>query len=199
MARKHYPQEKNNEWFTILMDAYAISDEGTLKNLAEDSVLRGQKVACRKGCDNCCKRASAPINPLEFRGIFLYVNEIMDGNLKKKLTPRLISHKSSTECPFLMDAKCSIYAVRPVICRSYFVFNKVCGANEDVSATRRQDMFLNIKNNVPQSVLAKFYDYKEFGVLTETQKREAIAGGHMMKISTIMHMIDWADFAKKLK
>ena len=74
--------------------------------------------ACRTGCSYCC-HTSVAISQLE-------ANMIGDaiGLAPRKATLRQsredVAHYHRQPCPFLKNAKCSIYAVRPMACRLMF-------------------------------------------------------------------------------
>jgi len=67
-------------------------------------------LACKMGCDLCCMDYS--IFPVEFYSI---ANRLSDQNLKLDLP--VVKDKES--CAFLKDHTCSIYAERPIICRTH--------------------------------------------------------------------------------
>lgn len=76
-------------------------------------------VACRKGCSHCCKMAVA-ISSHEAEEITKatgrpHVNARMeiDGAV-------LIEKYRDVPCPFLVNNECSIYEVRPMVCRTYY-------------------------------------------------------------------------------
>jgi Fe-S-cluster containining protein len=86
-------------------------------------------VACKKGCANCC-HGRVWINQVEADLIadtyglkISRIAEIMD----KDTFPL---RDSSRPCPFLsVDLACTIYAVRPLVCRTHFNFeptNELC-------------------------------------------------------------------------
>lgn len=66
-----------------------------------------QKIQCHEGCSYCCTLQS--VSRLEARIIqdFIHTNFII-GNGKVKQT-----------CAFLHEGRCSIYDVRPIICRTH--------------------------------------------------------------------------------
>ena len=67
-------------------------------------------LACKMGCDLCCMDYS--IFPLEFYSI---ADQLSKQDLKLDLP--VVKDKES--CVFLKDHKCTIYAERPIICRTH--------------------------------------------------------------------------------
>ncbi len=65
---------------------------------------------CKAGCDFCCMDYS--ILPIEFYSI---LNELKTENTK----PDTNLNAESDQCIFLKEHKCSIYAERPIICRTH--------------------------------------------------------------------------------
>jgi hypothetical protein len=53
--RLHFPEdEKKLPWLPLLLDAYAIADTGVSIALRGEEKRRKVKLACAKGCGNCC-------------------------------------------------------------------------------------------------------------------------------------------------
>ena len=67
-------------------------------------------LACRAGCDLCCMDYS--IFPVEFYSI---ADQLSKQNLKLDLP----AVNKGENCAFLKDHKCTIYAERPIICRTH--------------------------------------------------------------------------------
>jgi Fe-S-cluster containining protein len=67
-------------------------------------------MVCRKGCDLCCVDYS--IFPVEFYSIQKEINERNYTTTKSKAT-------NAESCVFLENHACTIYAERPVICRTH--------------------------------------------------------------------------------
>jgi Fe-S-cluster containining protein len=189
--RKHYPHEKKYPWLSILLDSYAIHDYEMAKSVAESERRRRAKIVCHKGCYVCCLRADIPISFLEVRGILWYVTEVMDYETQEKLKPRLLNYRSSTECPFLLDGLCSVYPVRPLACRGFFVFGAPCEENEDPAITRPEDIH-RPDQALGKRIAMRFLDYDEYGLTTRKEKEEAFEGGIMYDTAKPMHGFDWS-------
>lgn len=75
--------------------------------------------ACRAGCDRCCHQRfsvfeveAAPIRSA------LAALERSDPGLRQRIRDQG-ADRSSTRCALLVDGQCSVYAQRPLICRSH--------------------------------------------------------------------------------
>lgn len=67
-------------------------------------------ITCRKGCDSCCILES--VFPVEAYAIY---ESIRSG----ERAHQIISGDTPGRCVFLREGSCSIYMVRPVICRTH--------------------------------------------------------------------------------
>ncbi len=67
-------------------------------------------IACREGCDSCCILES--VFPVE--AYVIYKSLLADERIAED-----ISIYQKGRCVFLHDGGCSIYSVRPVICRTH--------------------------------------------------------------------------------
>lgn len=99
--------------------------------LAEGFLARAPEgaVACKAGCDHCCHQ-SVGVTPPEALAIFDHLTTALADDELEAVKARVAEARqrtrglSSTErfspdhpCPFLRDARCSIYEVRPLSCR----------------------------------------------------------------------------------
>lgn len=89
----HQLVEQIDQWISGMTDRYA------------------KHLACRKGCDLCCRRKFS-VTAVEAYNIALAY-----GELPKPLRDAVRQPKES--CAFLIDGACSIYAARPAICRTF--------------------------------------------------------------------------------
>jgi Fe-S-cluster containining protein len=164
-ARVNFPGDEGNfEWLPMLLDAYAIVDTGVSIAVKEHEAEHNVKLACRKGCDSCC-RTDVPLYPLELVCIYWYASEKITGETRKELKERLMFHMKSRPCPFLAKGECVIYEVRPVSCRQFNVFGDQCSAGEDPYFTRREDVLTPIREYTHEAfkVMLPFYNVKEAG------------------------------------
>ncbi|MCX8069882.1 MAG: YkgJ family cysteine cluster protein, partial [Thermodesulfovibrionales bacterium] len=119
---KYKSDEENHSWLKILLDAYEAVDDGITKSLQDYEAKNQVRLACKKGCSNCCKtHQDIPVYPLELVGIYWYTIEKIDGDTRKTLKTQLGRYKGEARCPFLVDDLCAIYEVRPISCRQFNV------------------------------------------------------------------------------
>lgn len=92
----------------------------------------GFKPACQAGCSYCCS-SHITLLPQEAFSIGLYLAGNCNVDLFSKLAEQCFDIASVLEnysledfaadyfrpCPFLLDKKCSIYEVRPIVCRNW--------------------------------------------------------------------------------
>jgi len=144
--RLHYPEDEQRlRWLPLLLDAYAVVDTGIAIAIRDEVKKSGKKLACDKGCDNCCvHQKDLPMYPHELVGIYWYVSEKIALPERAVLRERLERHVAGSGCPFLIDGSCSIHPMRPVGCRQFNVFSKPCAPGEDPYFTRRNDVLVPI-------------------------------------------------------
>jgi Fe-S-cluster containining protein len=163
--RLHFPQDESRlPWLSLLLDAYAIADTGIAVAIRDEEKRRKKKLACTKGCGNCCAhQKDLPLYPHELVGIYWYVSEKMVSPGRDLLKDRLAHHKADSPCPFLIDNACSIHPVRPIGCRQFNVFTAPCAAGEDPYYTRRVDVLLPITDYTDRAfaVVLPFYNMKK--------------------------------------
>ncbi|MFQ3574375.1 MAG: YkgJ family cysteine cluster protein, partial [Thermodesulfovibrionales bacterium] len=159
--RKQYrADEANYPWLSLLLDAYELVDRTLEEAIREYEIRHSVSLACKMGCSSCCKtHKDIPVYPLELVGIYWYVIEKLKGNTRQILREQLKAYKGETRCPFLVDDLCSIYEMRPIACRQFNVFNKVCKEGEDPYYTRKQDVFIPPRdiNDKAFSIMLPFY------------------------------------------
>jgi Fe-S-cluster containining protein len=163
--RQHFPEEERKlPWLPLLLDAYAIADTGVFIAIRDEEKRRKVKLACAKGCGNCCvHQKDLPFYPHELVGIYWFVSEKMVQPLRAVLRDRLDQHGAGSACPFLIDNSCSIHQVRPIGCRQFNVFRKPCVEGEDPYYTRRDDVLVPLPEYIDRAFAAvlPFYNIKE--------------------------------------
>ncbi len=133
--------EKRLPWLPMLLDAYAIVDTGVAIAVRKIEKKRKKKLACTKGCGNCCvHQQDLPLYPHELVGIYWYASEKMTEPGRAILRARLANRPADAACPFLVENACSIHIVRPAGCRQFNVFTSPCSPGEDPYYTRRDDV-----------------------------------------------------------
>ncbi|MGH6648711.1 YkgJ family cysteine cluster protein [Aquabacterium sp.] len=96
-----------------------------------------QTVACEAGCSFCCRQFEVVAQPVEVLEIHAHVSRHFKPDqlrgVIQRATQNVAARKAATEqerltlrptCPFLVDHSCSIYAVRPSVCRNYHATDK---------------------------------------------------------------------------
>ncbi len=163
--RPSFPvEEEKLPWLSLLLDAYAVVDRGVSVAIEEQKRKWNKKLACRKGCDNCCRtHTDIPVYPLELVGIYWFVSEKTAGPLRETLRKQLLEHRAGDACPFLTQDSCSVHVIRPVACRQFNVFDKTCTVGEDPYYTRRQDVLTPIRGYTKKafSIVLPFYGVED--------------------------------------
>lgn len=184
------PDETKYPWLTILLDSFAICDEGTRQDLKRDEKRTRRAVACHKGCSACCVRPAVPISTPELRGVSWYVSERLDHATQDRLIPRLRNHQASPECPFLLDRECAIYPMRPIACRIFHVYTSACYPSEDVFQSRPGDIFIQDRDTA-RRVGMRFLDSDVYGLNTMREKKAAFDREIMLSETIPMHYVNW--------
>jgi Fe-S-cluster containining protein len=72
-------------------------------------------LACRKGCDDCCRHIS--IFPVEAHALAMALRDLPpeEGERIRKLARKASPHA----CPLLENGLCLLYLARPIICRTH--------------------------------------------------------------------------------
>lgn len=102
-----------------------------------DDILRKYKdefsyrIACKSGCSLCCKVLRVEIFPTEASYITKYIKSNYTKKqldiLKNNLTKTINKKDAIVGCPLLIDNICSIYPVRPFVCRIFLSDNyQIC-------------------------------------------------------------------------
>jgi len=191
--RETYPAaERKYKWLPTLLDTFAIADEG-VSETREHNQAQGTPIACAAGCSACCKNPTVPFTKPEMQGISWYASEVLDGEIRSRVTERLQNHASTTECPFLVDDRCSIYPVRPLICRQYMVRGQQCEVGENVNDDRPGDVVMPPRRSIQKVAvsLLQFWDFP-----TRKAKIAAFEGGFIGLQAKDMHRYDWKEMAK---
>ena len=195
--RLNYPNDELiHPWLSRLLEAYHITDEGVAEGIRRETV-QGRTLACGKGCAACCRsHTTIPVYPLELVGISWYVTEKLTGKLREQLKQQLGDYSNQPGCPFLVDDICSIHPLRPMACRQFNVFDKVCAEGEDAYYTRRQDVLTPIKKYTDQAfdVTLPFY-----GVENKLERRKAIEQGAIHRIAKALKECNWDSLAEKME
>ena len=74
------------------------------------------RIACRKGCDGCCRHIS--LCRVEAVNIALALRQLPGDEILRIRAKALASSRDGS-CPLLEDGACLLYPARPVICRTH--------------------------------------------------------------------------------
>ncbi|GAQ94125.1 putative zinc- or iron-chelating domain-containing protein [Thermodesulfovibrio aggregans] len=194
--RLSFPEdEKNHIWLPLLLNAYAIMDEGVKRDIERYEKL-GYSLACKRGCSSCCKtHRDIPIYPIEIVGIYWYVIEKVKEPFRTKIKNSLISHKKGQPCPFLIDGICFIYPMRPLACRQFNVFNNPCSPGEDPFYTRPKDVLKPSEHYLGKAL----YETTPFyNVYTDDERVEFINSGKLNALTRILQNYPWIELARRM-
>jgi Fe-S-cluster containining protein len=140
-------------------------------------------------------RPEIPVSQLEILGIWWYVLEKLDPGMRENLRERLITGSRSIRCPFLVDARCAVYPVRPLACRFLHVFGEPCKPEEIPVQDRPGDVWLP-REAVPRAL---FIMLEYFGFKTAEERLKAMEEGYLATVSSLMSEFPWANLARAKK
>ena len=194
--RLHYPNaEAAQPWLAALLDAYHEIDRGVHQSVRREE-RQGRRLACFRGCAPCCRsHQDIPVYPLELMGLYWFCIERLVGEPRARLRHQLASYQGVGACPFLMDEACGVHPMRPMACRQFNVFDRVCAEGEDAYHTRRKDVMTPIRRFADAAFdrLLPFY-----GVKTKRERREALAQGRVHALAQPLRGVDWPRLAARM-
>jgi Fe-S-cluster containining protein len=194
--RLSFPSDENKHlWLPFLLDAYFIVYKG-IDEAVRTAFKKGRKLACSKGCSNCCKtHQTIPVYPLELVGLSWYVTEKISGPERDIIKTQLRNYKENDPCPFLVNSACSVHPMRPVSCRQFNVFGTPCAEGEDPYYTRREDVLSPIKQYTDRAffIMLPFY-----GVEDENERWRIIESGAVHQVVKLMQTCNWKSLADKM-
>jgi Fe-S-cluster containining protein len=183
-------------WLPMLLDAYFVADQGVAQGIRQQTDL-GRTLACARGCSACCRsHATIPVYPLELAGLTWYATEHIQGEVRGKLKAQLLQHKTSDPCPFLVDGACSVHPMRPLACRHFNVFGKVCAEGEDAFYSRPEDVLAPVTEYMDA---AFFIMLPYYGVTDETERRRLIGAGAMHKLARVLQECRWPSLMQSMQ
>jgi len=189
--RLTYPDdEAKHPWLAIILTAHHIVDTGITIELGEEEAKRQAKTACQRGCSNCCALfPDIPVSPLEILGISWFVMEQLAGDVRKEVSERITRLWQIGECPFLISSVCSVYPMRPLACRMFFVFGSPCRPGENVARTRPDDAWWHSKAVTRPAAMAMLPYY---GITGKDEKARALSEGYIYSISDAIYELSWS-------
>jgi len=191
-----FPQEEQRlPWLSMLLDGYAIADEGVGEALRREE-RQGRKLACGRGCASCCRtHTTIPVYPLELVGLYWYATERVHGAARAQLKAQLRHHDKEGACPFLVDDACAVHPMRPMACRQFNVLGTACAEGEDAYYTRRQDVLTPLKSYTDKAFHAMLPFY---GITDKAKRRQAVKAGALHAMARVMKDCDWAKLAQRM-
>jgi Fe-S-cluster containining protein len=179
-------------WLALLLNAYAIVDEG----IAAAAQQKDKGIACSKGCAVCCRILNdIPAYPIELVGIYWHSVEKIESPARDKLKANLLNHAPGSPCPFLIESSCSVYHVRPMSCRQFNVLGKPCAENEDPYHTRKKDVLMPLEKYTDRAFMATLPFY---GVINEKDKQRVIKDRLIHTQARILQKCEWKELAKRM-
>jgi Fe-S-cluster containining protein len=196
VRRLAFPEaETRYAWLPLLLDAYFITDRGVAEAIRLMQ-RKGHRLACARGCANCCAtHRSIPVYPVELAGLSWYVTERLPGPLRARLIPQLQGHRHGDPCAFLIDGVCAVHSMRPMACRQFNVFNRVCAVGEDAYYTRREDVLTPLKKFTDQAFVAVMPFY---GAKTKSESRRIVQRGLMHTAVRDLQQCEWSALVAKM-
>ena len=183
-------------WLGHLFKAYRRTDSLSEEVIRETEAQTGKKVACKKGCYQCCLKTDIPILEIEIAGISWYIKDRISVEVRQELIRNLKDLTPMSPCPFLINNLCSIYPVRPLGCRNFLVLGIPCKPNEDIAVTRRHDIVPGRPDKHRKQVVPEVLAAMDIPV---AHRKELAEKGHLPKIAKDLHSLNWASFAKILE
>lgn len=196
IQRLGFPEdEKRYRWLPLLLDAYFITDQGVAEGI-ELMRRKGHRLACAKGCSSCCvTHRSIPAYPIELVGISWYAVEKLSEPVRSRLQAQLQAHHKGDPCGFLLDGICSIHPLRPMACRQFNVFNRICDEGEDAYYTRRHEVLTPLKKYTNKAFMATMPFY---GDRSRAEYRNIVEKGLMHMAAKDMQQCNWQSLADKM-
>lgn len=191
--------EKTHSWLTLVLDAYAVVDEGVGRAVAEEEKKIGRKLACRRGCDTCCRtQLDIPVYPHEMMGLYWYCAEKIKQPTREVLRMRLLDRKRRG-CPFLLDGACSIHPLRPTGCRQFNVFGTPCAEGEDPFHTRKEDVVTPERAFAHRAfaLVLSLYGVDDSAMGEKEKKSAAERVIHTQVVN--LQSFDWGKLAERMK
>jgi uncharacterized protein len=197
IPRLAFPEdEARQSWLALLLTAYALVDAGVAEAVQQQEA-QDRRLACHKGCAACCRsHTTIPVYPLELIGITWYAVEKLDGPVRERLIRQLRDYRKDGPCPLLVDDTCSIHPLRPMACRQFNVFDRVCAEGEDAYYTRRADVLTPIRA-YPDAALDAMLLFH--GVADEPQRRTLIESGEVHRLAKVLQDYDWPKLAERMQ
>ena len=118
--------------------AFVANLQRGVTRVIQTAINQGVKIACHAGCSHCCSARVEAMAPEVFRISRELAGRPPDelNHLVQRLNAHVVFQSEAaawsqrTECPFLISGLCSIYDVRPGVCRKAHSLDvRKCQAN----------------------------------------------------------------------
>jgi hypothetical protein len=136
------------------------------------------------------------VYPPELIGLTWYAVAKIEAPVRTRLIVQLQAYQRGAPCPFLVDDVCSVHPLRPMACRQFNVFDRVCTEGEDAYYTRRADVLTPIKAYA-DSAFEQLLPL--MGVADAAQRRALIESGAVHQSVRVLQEIDWAKVAARMQ
>lgn len=177
--------ERLDPGFSLALDALAMVEMSIARTLG------GRKPACRQGCAACCVNQLIPASPLELMLLHAHIR-LHSRGLRSRARSGAVSNASSPigPCPFWTKGGCTVYAVRPIGCRQFLVFNRVCRPDEDAQLERPQECFVPDYAAMNAALLHTLPWYAAWkGYPGNENPAEGVR--FLRSVTTIIQAVDW--------
>jgi uncharacterized protein len=117
-------------------------------------------------------------------------------DLRGRVAGQLRAHAPGSPCPFLVDGSCSVHPMRPIACRQFNVFDRVCAEGEDAFHSRRADVLTPIGRFADRAFdrMLPFY-----GITDRRERREAVKTGRLHALARVLQGLDWGRLAERME
>ncbi|HRY91139.1 MAG TPA: YkgJ family cysteine cluster protein [Candidatus Gracilibacteria bacterium] len=179
-----------------MLKAFELTDKTVQEQLATSGLK--EKVACRKGCSACCEQPELPILNAEIETIGDHIKNRIGRELRRKILKKVERQKpSSMACPFLIDKACSIYAVRPLACRTFHMVGLQCRPGENILNTRFEDMVMLDSQKMNEALWPMVALIEENVEKMDKQDSKYLElAGFITSQNTPLSQMDWDGFLK---
>jgi Fe-S-cluster containining protein len=186
--RPREPDEDEHAWLTILLDALHVLDHGLADEVAVEEQRRGVRVGCHAGCTACCQ-SRLRLRRIEIEGIAWYASTRLDQDTWNRVKAQL-AREDDGVCPFLLDGQCSVRPLRPITCRTFFVFGEPCRVGERLFQIRPGDVF-DRSEALDERVAMRLLDDESYGLGDEQAKLAAYRTSMMYMSALDLQQVDW--------
>jgi Fe-S-cluster containining protein len=165
----------------LLRKGYALTGEVIANQLKEQNI----NVICSKRCSACCENMELSVLDIEMQLIKKYILTMVDSPIKDWLTKNIIKFDHNQPgCPFLVNKVCSVYDVRPITCRVYYIQNRKCILGENIFKIRSNDIVQFDRKKLLDAIicLSSIYGFKD-----ENLFRKKLEEGFFLKKTSSLY------------